>query len=94
MRPRLLLALIVVAHSLGILYFAGVLAYSGVSAFSVGLLAVWTGISAWSVVVNWQAMRSSERKARGCCAQCGYDLRASPDRCPECGAHASQADVI
>ena len=59
-------------------------------------------ISIWYLVLSTAILpvivvflRLRPRRPRpGYCQQCGYDLRATPDRCPECGTIPKKVDQI
>jgi hypothetical protein len=56
-----------------------------------GIFPFWIATSILALLPSTLLLRrcrrtsSWRRRSRGCCPACGYDLRATPDRCPECG---------
>ncbi|MGD0769861.1 MAG: hypothetical protein ABSB42_16885 [Tepidisphaeraceae bacterium] len=45
------------------------------------------------VILFFRRRRGKMRSSVGFCAMCGYDLRATPDRCPECGTIPPKKEI-
>ena len=55
----------------------------------------WIPTSLFSIILLTplvQSYRRRKRKKLGLCVKCGYDLRASKERCPECGTEIATQD--
>lgn len=47
-----------------------------------------------AILALTDAHKAERRRRLGLCAECGYDLRASPSRCPECGTVTGGSDPL
>src|SRR4051812_40563684 len=59
--------------------------------YTVAVLPLWAlflPLAAFTIAAFTIHRRQERRAKQNCCLNCGYDMRATPGRCPECGTAA------
>ncbi len=83
--------LVVAAPVVGLVWWvvAGMLSPLG----PLGSLTFAAAVCALPTVVSRLRTTRADRVAAGLCGECGYDLRKTPDRCPECGSPLAEEQL-
>jgi len=55
-----------------------------------GYVPLWGGIVPCLAIAGLSHFKLRRSRRKGFCRKCGYDLRATPQRCPECGMAATK----
>jgi hypothetical protein len=69
----------------------------GISGFVMVILPYWLLLLAaapWVVLPIRRRLIRRRRKCKGLCENCGYDLRMSQGRCPECGTRTDSVAAV
>jgi hypothetical protein len=54
----------------------------------------WFLTAVFAINPTWTVIKIRRATRRGACRNCGYDLRATPARCPECGVVAAKSHGV